>query len=338
MQILKIPLAEKSDLRVLFIAKHALSDGRHDIEDGNHAVYHHEVRTTLEEIGLNITLANDPAIFFSDEQFDFVFSLLNRAGYFNSEMLIPLLCRKIDIPCLGASPIIRGLGDDKHLMKRAAKDSGVPISPSVVIRQGQNSTLKIDFDWDRLIVKPNASSASWGIMACDTLEEAQAQVDFLLGEGWDVIVEEFFGDYDVVVPVIGGREPIILPTCRFIMPDSEDQFRSYEEKRGLAGGSKEILTKIDDSSIISKTRDLVEQMLPEVYPFDYCRFEFRYDKSTGEFRFMEVNLSCNLWSKKTVSGAARLVGISHVQLIEHLVAHSMERQGLITAEVREPNN
>ena len=45
--------------------------------------------------------------------------------------------------------------------------------------------------------------------------------------------------------------------------------------------------------------------------------------------FMEVNLSCNLWSKKTVSGAARLLGVSHVELVETILVHSLRRQGVI---------
>jgi D-alanine-D-alanine ligase len=78
-------------------------------------------------------------------------------------------------------------------------------------------------------------------------------------------------------------------------------------------------------------------MLPELWPFDYGRFEFRHDRASGELRFMEVNLSCNLWSKKTVSGAARLLGVSHAELVETILAHSMLRQGVIDrVEKREP--
>ena len=84
-----------------------------------------------------------------------------------------------------------------------------------------------------------------------------------------------------------------------------------------------------------KIREYTRAMLPELWPFDYGRFEFRYTPATGEVLFMEVNLSCNLWSKKTVSGAAQLAGLTHEQLIEHIAAYSMDRQGVIRA-AREP--
>ena len=83
---------DKERLKFLFIAKHALSDGAPDAQDGDHAVYHCHVRDTLRQIGLNIDVANSPQDMFTRPNVDFVFSLLNRAGFLNSEMLIPLLC------------------------------------------------------------------------------------------------------------------------------------------------------------------------------------------------------------------------------------------------------
>ena len=44
---IRIPAADKARLRLLFLAKHACADGRPDAQDGNHAIYHHEMRTTL---------------------------------------------------------------------------------------------------------------------------------------------------------------------------------------------------------------------------------------------------------------------------------------------------
>ena len=45
---LKIDEATKERLRILFIAKHALWGGGLHPEDGNHTVYHVEVRTILQ--------------------------------------------------------------------------------------------------------------------------------------------------------------------------------------------------------------------------------------------------------------------------------------------------
>ena len=53
-------------------------------------------------------------------------------------------------------------------------------------------------------------------------------------------------------------------------------------------------------------------------------------KVSGAAQFMEVNLSCNLWSKKTISRSARAIGVDHQMLVETIIGHSLERQGLLT--------
>ncbi len=332
--IFSISEADKKRLKVMFLAKHALSGGATHEEDGNHAVYHHEILTALREIGLNVTPANDFDALLERGGHDYLFTLLNRAGYPMSEMLGPLMAKRIGLPFLGASPIIRGLADDKHLMKLAAQARGVPVAPWLVARVGGPEPRRPDFAFERLVVKPNASSASWGITMPSTWSQAREEIAALHADGHDVIVERYEGAYDVVVPVLGGDEPILLSTMRFEMPGDEGNFRSYEEKRGLTEGPKEKLVAMSRPVMTRKIREQVLAMLPELWPFDYGRFEFRYTPDTGEVLFMEVNLSCNLWSKKTVAGAAKIAGLSHAQLIEHITAYSMERQGVITAERR----
>ncbi len=333
--LFRISDADKQRLRILFLAKHADTGGTLDAQDGNHAVYHHEVLTTLRNIGLPTTPANDFTPLFDRSNFDFAFTLLNRAGYPMSEMLGPLLAQRVGMPALGASAILRGLSDDKHLMKTVAVARGVPVAPWLVARRGALRIPHPEFPFERLVVKPNASSASWGVTMPTDWREAKRDVERLHSEGHDVIVERYEGAYDVVVPVIGGTEPILLSTMRFEMPGDEGNFRSYEEKRGLSEAPKERLVAMRNPVMTRKIREYTRAMLPELWPFDYGRFEFRYTPATGEILFMEVNLSCNLWSKKTVSGAAQLAGLTHEQLIEHIAAYSMDRQGVITA-IREP--
>lgn len=331
MQMLKIADADKRRLKIMFLAKHALATGAPDRADGNHAIYHHEMRTTLEAIGLNVVAADSYDALNRKPDVDYVVTLLNRGGFLNSEMLAPLMLTRHAIPFLGASPIIRGLSDDKHLMKLAAQHRGVPVTPWQVARRDGILPEPPSFAWERLVVKPNASSASWGVGIFSEWHQAEAHVRELHAQGHDAILEPHFGKADVVLPVIGADGPLVLPAMRFRMPGDEDNFRTYEEKRALADAPKETLERIEDPGIAEAMTVHVERLLPELWPFDYGRFEFRHDPATGELQFMEVNLSCNLWSKKTVSGAARLIGMSHADVVENIVAHSMERQGLIRA-------
>ena len=102
---LKLTANVRRDLKLLFIAKHALGDGSLDSADGNHSPYHHEMRTILEGLFDKLQVANSYETLFTDPGVDFVWPMLNRGGFFNSEMLCPLLCERLGVPYLGANPI-----------------------------------------------------------------------------------------------------------------------------------------------------------------------------------------------------------------------------------------
>jgi D-alanine-D-alanine ligase len=327
----RISPADKARLRVMLLAKHACSRGLPDPVDGNHAIYHHELRTTLEQIGLNITPANCFEAILDRPEVDFVFPLLNRAGFQNSEMLAPLLLARRGVPFLGASPILRGLADDKHLSKVAAQRLGVPTAPWISLRRGA-PIIEPRFPAERLVVKPNASSASWGVHIVESWAEGRRRVDELQAQGHDVIVEKWLPLLDIAAPVIGGAgpEPWLLPPMAH-QPESPGEMRSYEEKRALVPGlASDPLRPVEDVDVAARIEAYAMTLIAELWPFDYGRFEFRFDPASGEISFMEVNLSCNLWSRKSISRAAATLGIDHAMLVESIVAHSMARQGVIS--------
>lgn len=325
---------DKDRLVILFLAKHALSGGVPDAQDGTHAVYHHELLETLRMAGFFVSAANSYDQIWQRPDADFVVPLLNRGGFLNSEMLAPLILTRHGLPFLGAAPMLRGLSDDKHLMKTAARLRGVPVTDWAIVRRGQGPVEAPAFRWERLVVKPNASSASWGVKILDDWTQARAHADHILASGHDVILEPYAPLIDIAVPVVGADGPWLLPPMGYF-PDVAGMPRSYAEKRGLVdAGEEDPLRIVDDPVLAGRLDEAVRALLPELWPFDYGRFEFRYDPATDDIRFMEVNLSCNLWSKKTISRSARTLGVSHARLVETILAHSLLRQGVVKDVVR----
>ena len=47
------------------------------------------------------------------------------------------------------------------------------------------------------------------------------------------------------------------------------------------------------------------RMAEEFRPFDYGRYEFRFDREGGKVQFLEVNLNANLWSQKVYGRSAK---------------------------------
>lgn len=325
----RIPTEAKQRLDILFIAKNALWQGGLHPEDGNHAVYHRELRETLEEIGLRLSISQSYEALFEKPDVDFVFPMLNRGGFLNSEMLLPLLCTRHGIPYLGASPILRGLSDDKHLSKLEARARDVPTAPWAIFRRGGAVSPDAVPPAARHVIKPNASSASWGVRDATDYDGLVRAVAEIHADGHDAIVEPFLDGSDVEVPVIlvNGR-PRIMPMMLFEQADPA-HLRSYYEKRDLVDRSdKYRLVPFEDEALTTRIREMTERMIEVFHPFDYGRFEFRVDLARGEVQFLEVNLNCNLWSQKVFGRSAALVGFSQTELIETIVAESLIRQGL----------
>ncbi len=328
---LRISQSDRQRLKILFIAKHALADGSRDPVDGDHAVYHRHVRDTLEGLGLNISVANSFEALFERPDADFVFSLLNRGGFFNSEMLAPLLCSRLGIPYLGARPILRGLSDDKHLMKMAVRARGVPTAPSEVYRLGQEVPHTPPFAAARYVSKPNNSSASWGVAdATDWADVRKNIIGVEEADGYDMIVEPFVRGIDLELPVIGGPEgEQFLPLMRFTY--DPDALRTYAHKRGFEKSSAKLEQELD-SHVIETVAEYTRRILPELSPFDYGRFEYRLDIETGEISFLEVNLQCNIWAPRVIGTSAGIAGFTYPELLETIIASSLMRQGLLEEE------
>ncbi|OYW91398.1 MAG: phosphoribosylglycinamide synthetase [Caulobacterales bacterium 32-67-6] len=329
-QPMAVPAAAKERLRLLYIAKHARSHGLPDAQDGSHATYHAEMREVLQGIGFDLSIADDYRILFDKPDVDFVFPLLNRGGFLNSEMMLPLLCNRLGLPYLGGSPIIRGVSDDKHLTKLIARSRGISTSDWAVYRRGNPLDPARCPRAERYVIKPNASSASWGVRAAGDWDGVRDVVAAIHDEGHDAIVEPFVTGHDIEVSVITmeGR-PVLLPIM-IVEQHDPAELRSYTEKRDLDDGVKTYAIKpYDDEDRIGEIKAAALNMMEEFAPFDYGRFECRIDLSTGQFQFLEVNLNCNLWSRKTISMAARLAGWTHEQLIETILCESLRRNGLL---------
>src|SRR5688500_3648286 len=261
---LTIPDEAKRRLRIMFIAKHAKWPGGLHPEDGNHALYHVEVREILEGLGLNLVLEDRYEALFDKPDVDFVFPLLNRGGFLNSEMMLPLLCTRHAIPFLGASPILRGMSDDKHLTKQAAAARGIPTAPWAIYRRGAPVDRARCPEGERLVIKPNASSASWGVQDARDWAGVEAAVVSIHSEGHDAIVEPFLNGSDVEVPVITvDGKPVIMPMMLFEQADPS-HLRTYYEKRDLVErGHKYRLVDFDDEEWMPRIAEYTKAMAQE---------------------------------------------------------------------------
>lgn len=319
---LRIRDEDRERLHVLFLAKHALSGGAFDKNDGSHSVYHDEIRHSLENLGLKLSVSNTYETLFKPVEQNFIFTLFNRGGFRNSEILASCLSEYLSVPYLGAPPSMRGFADDKHLTKILYRDIGIPTPRWQIYRTSDLSAPAPDFEAERYVVKPNNSSASWGVTHGTNWDELRPQVVELLRDNHDVIVEEYVPGVDVTVPSIGAGKPWIL--YPMLNPAHDDlNIVTYEQKRGFKGGSS--IEVFDRREEFPELVDYTKQINSYIWPYDYGRFDYRIEPN-GKVWALEFNLSCNLGSGRAIVQSARALGYDQIDIVESVIANSLERQ------------
>lgn len=321
-------------IRMLFLAKYAPkypgpTPPLHP-RDGIFPRYHHEIYTRLTELGFQLTSSTDFRNILCDRpNFDYVFSLYNRAPFKNSEVFVSAICEYHRIPYLGAPPHIRAVAEDKHLTKLVAKGLGIPTPPWAIYNLFDNEPAIPRFRGP-YFVKPRYGAASEAVSersVQDTWDGTLSSLRELLAEGKDVIVEAFAPGVNVTVPILGGKPPLVLPpvmTCTNLFGNIE----TYRQKRLLDRGSTRAI--YGDRNRIKILQDYALRMFNEMKPLDYARFDFRVgnDQNSQTEMFLEFNVCCNLGTHSSVAKPAMAVGISHSELIARILNFSFRRQGV----------
>ena len=182
----------------------------------------------------------------------------------------------------------------------------MPTAPWAIYRRGAPVDQARCPAGTRMVIKPNASSASWGVQDAHDWAGVAAAVADIHSQGHDAIVEPFLNGSDVEVPVITvDGAPVVMPMMLFEQADPT-HLRTYYEKRDLVErGHKYQLVPFDDPRWAPKIAEMTLKIAEEFRPFDYGRFEFRLDLETGTCDFLEVNLQANLWSERCSAAPQR---------------------------------
>ncbi|MFL5346641.1 MAG: hypothetical protein ACJ8AT_17815 [Hyalangium sp.] len=328
--LLKLTEAQRERLDVLFLAQYAPEPGSpvpemHPVH-GVLPRYNHELFHTLAGLGLRCTPCRDVEEFVrSASRHNYVFTLLNRAPFRNSEIFISAACEWLGVPYLGAPPNVRALAEDKHLTKLMARSLGIPTAPWITcLAEGPlPATPSFPGPW---FVKQRFGAASVDISPdCIQEEEAglHARLRTFQEEGKACMVETFIPGVDLTVCVLGGQEPILLGVAEEISALPEG-IVTHRQKRLLEGGRERLL--LPPGPVTDQVQDYTRRLCAAVKEFDYLRVDFRRHRDTGEIFLLEFNIGCNLGSHAAVMFTARQAGFQQAEVVEHIVRHSLDRQ------------
>lgn len=320
------------DLNILFLAKFAPDNDKYPLitehTDGIYAQYHFDIFKILQKICPHTTCAHDPSILFdSHSQFNYVFSLLNRAPYRNSEIFISSLLEYLNIPYLGSRPNMRAVAEDKHLAKIVAQYAGLHTPLWMVIEANNLIPDKPLFEGP-YFVKPRFGASSAYIdekSMADTWEQASSQITHLQNNGLDVIVEQFIDGIYYSVPIFyNNGQAIQLPSIRETS-NLKGNIVTYRQKRKLDAGLTRTVNT--DSGLEKNFEQLSNSFLQQLQPLDYTRLDFIV--TSKQIEFIEFNLCCNLGKHSSFCIAANEVGLSQKELVSAIFLNSLFRQKVI---------
>lgn len=321
------------DLKILFLAKFAPKNGTNyplstEENDGIYAQYHFDIYKILKSIFPNTVCANSPDILINQpKKFDYVFSLLNRAPYKNSEIFISALLEYQKTPYLGTTPNIRALAEDKHLAKIVASYSGLHTPNWITV--DANGTIPSCEPFDGpYFIKPRFGASSAFIdensIAYDW-QHAKIQIQILQRNNLDVIIEEFVNGTYYSLPVYFSEDtPIFLPAVKE-ESNLKGNVVTYRQKRKLDQGLNRVVNKNDDLTF--KLNELSSKFFQMTSPLDYTRIDYIVTKNAIEF--IEFNICCNLGKQSSFCVSANSVGLTQYDLVKQILINSLKRQKVI---------
>lgn len=323
------PQAVSLPLRILYLANYAplnsVDTAGEQGESVRYTRYHKEMFTLLEDLGFDVTSSrNVEALLERPSSYDYVFSLLNRAPYRGSEILVSALCEYFRLPYLGARPHVRAVAEDKYVAKLVAKQLGFNV-PAARVYRATDLELNAPSFPGPYIAKPRCGASSKNITEdCiqDLWRDLVPEVRRLLEVGDDVLVEEWIPGINISLPVIGGSPPLILQPYQLDSP-KKGQLVTYSQKRGLEKSLKRL--PFEDKAIYDEISRCALHLYSELEPIDYFRLDFRITDSNKPV-FLEFNVCCNIGPQSGFYACARRHGLSHREMLICILSYSFKRQ------------
>jgi D-alanine-D-alanine ligase len=323
--ILRPSPEEVHGTHILFHARHATdsSPERHKLY-GYPVIEHAVILETLRGLGFKVTAGSDPQDLLDPLDYDFIFTMHTQASFEGHELFAGALAAFRGIPFLGAPAPIRAIAEDKVLGKHVAASIGLDVAEHHLIsplRPGM-----ADFSLPgRWIVKPRGGCDSVAVTLVEgqpAWRDALAAAANPKNEGRDFIAEAFVPGINLTVPVIEGLPAQSLA----VFEEHGREGDNILDQAGKIGKSASYSSEPYFGPGAEQASAAAARMAAALSPFDYARFDFRYDPDAGRLVFLEGNVVCSLGPATVVARAAGLGGIDYPSLIGHLVTRSLRRQ------------
>jgi D-alanine-D-alanine ligase len=254
-------------------------------------------------------------------EIDVVFPALH--GTFGEDGTLQGLLELAGLPYVGAGVLASSVSMDKEVMKRLAKERGLPVVDYVVIasselKNAEDLCSKFEFP---VFVKPANLGSSVGISKAHNCVELKAALELAASFDRKVIVERGIQGREFECAVLGNEDPIASVPCE-ILPSQE--FYDYDDKYLLDKAG----TVIPADLAPLQTAEL-QKLAVECYRAVECeglaRVDFLLETSSNKLFINEINTLPGFTSISMYPKMWEHSGLPMPKLVDRLIELALER-------------
>jgi D-alanine-D-alanine ligase len=248
---------------------------------------------------------------------DVVFPVLH--GTFGEDGTVQGLLELADLPYVGAGVLASSISMDKEMMKRVAKERGLPVVEYRVVSGSSDAACgELGFP---VFVKPANLGSSVGISKARNCEELKAALELARAYDRKVIVERGITGREFECAVLGNDNPVAAVPCE-ILPSRD--FYDYEDKYLLDQAQTVIPADLSPEQTAEMQRLAVE-CYQAVECEGMARVDFLLETATNQLYINEINTIPGFTSISMYPKMWEYSGLPMPKLIDRLIELALER-------------
>ena len=248
---------------------------------------------------------------------DVVFPVLH--GTFGEDGTVQGLLELANLPYVGAGVLASSISMDKEMMKRVAKERGLPVVEYYVISSAADAVCG-DLGFP-VFVKPANLGSSVGISKARNCEELKTALELARTYDRKVIVERGITGRELECAVLGNEDPIAATPCE-ILPSRE--FYDYDDKYLLNAAQTVIPADLSPEQTAEMQRLAVE-CYRAVECEGMARVDFLLEAATGKLYINEINTIPGFTSISMYPKMWEYSGLPMPKLLDRLIDLAFER-------------
>jgi len=257
----------------------------------------------------------------ANPEIDVVFPVLH--GTFGEDGTIQGLLELAELPYVGAGVLASSASMDKEVMKRLAKERGLPVVDYLVMSSDNVSNVESvcsRFEFP-VFVKPANLGSSVGISKARNCEELKSALELAASYDRKVIVERGIIGREFECSVLGNEDPIAAVPCE-ILPSRD--FYDYDDKYLLEKAETVIPANLSPE----QTAEL-QRLAVECYRAVECegmaRVDFLLESASEKLYINEINTIPGFTSISMYPKMWEYSGLPMPKLIDRLIQLALER-------------